>query len=289
LPTGVSAPPQAVSEFTGWSQAISPSRVHLSGVGLTAAYTAGSTGAGYSWTAPAPDSADLTVARYSNGGLASLSMTMGGRSATATFAAHSPAQPDCCLVPFNGLNLTRLGSYDLDANWSIFAVDTAAAGQNYQTYGTWGAGDADGPNGIFSGFSVGAATPAASVPAAGSAQFTGSLYGEAWFGDGAGNGEIASTVSINVNFASRSAVFASADWTRYNDQVVAGTALSGVLTYAAGTNALSGTLTTANGSLSGPAVGQFYGPAAEELGGAFSLTSTTTSQDHVVGGFGAKR
>jgi len=144
---------------------------------------------------------------------------------------------------------------------------------------------------VLAGLGATVLTPALTRRARAAGDLVAAIYPAAW--EDAYVGVVKPAVKarhdINVNFASRSAVFASADWTRYNDQVVAGTALSGVLTYAAGTNALSGTLTTANGSLSGPAVGQFYGPAAEELGGAFSLTSTTTSQDHVVGGFGAKR
>jgi hypothetical protein len=69
-----------------------------------------------------------------------------------------------------------------------------------------------------------------------------------------------------------------------------GTDLSGVLTYAAGQNALTGTLTTANGRLSGTANAQFFGPIAQEIGGLFALSpAAQTSVERLIGGFGAKR
>jgi hypothetical protein len=64
--------------------------------------------------------------------------------------------------------------------------------------------------------------------------------------------------------------------------------LSGVLSYASQQNALTGQLTSA--TFSGPANAHFYGPGAEEIGGAFALKPTTSANPGgIVGGFGAKR
>jgi hypothetical protein len=96
-------------------------------------------------------------------------------------------------------------------------------------------------------------------------------------------------MSLSVNFANRSAAFSSSDW-RGGTTTYAGTALSGQLTYAPQQNALSGVLTTANGQFSGAASARFYGPAAQEVGGAFVLAPTSGSApDRVIGGFGAAR
>jgi hypothetical protein len=93
---------------------------------------------------------------------------------------------------------------------------------------------------------------------------------------------------VNVNFGGRTAAFSSPDW-RSATTTYAGTALSGTLTYQTQHNALSGTLTSANGLLSGPTTGQFYGPAAQELGGAFTLLPAGGGTDRAFGAFGAER
>ena len=64
--------------------------------------------------------------------------------------------------------------------------------------------------------------------------------------------------------------------------------LSGTLTYSPASNTFGGTLTNASGSMSGTSTGRYYGPAAQELGGVFTLKSPT-SAEMFVGGYGAKR
>jgi hypothetical protein len=71
--------------------------------------------------------------------------------------------------------------------------------------------------------------------------------------------------------------------------------MTGTLTYAAGTNSISGTVTTPGGTASGITVSalsgsinaRFYGPTAQEIGGTFGLTGAGLE---VYGGsFGGKR
>lgn len=64
--------------------------------------------------------------------------------------------------------------------------------------------------------------------------------------------------------------------------------LSGRLSYAPGSNTLSGTLTSASGTMSGASNGQFYGPKAKELGGVFVVKSPSTVETFT-GACGAKR
>ena len=64
--------------------------------------------------------------------------------------------------------------------------------------------------------------------------------------------------------------------------------LSGTLSYGPGSARFSGTLANAGGTMSGASQGQFYGPAAQELGGVFGLKAAT-GVETFVGAYGAKR
>lgn len=163
-------------------------------------------------------------------------------------------------------------------------------GWNYQSFGGWnngghvGAGDVELK-------SFGAATPASAVPTSGSASFSGKLGG--FYVSPAGEGSVAAgNLSVNANFASRSLSFASSGTTLTRDFSTATAApqlnLNGTLTYSPGANAFSGTLTNAGGTMSGNTNGQFYGPAAQELGGVFMVKSPTTVETFA-GAYGAKR
>ena len=60
--------------------------------------------------------------------------------------------------------------------------------------------------------------------------------------------------------------------------------MTGTLTYAAGSNAFSGTVSASG--LSGQVKGQFYGPAATEIGGTFAVKGSGVTT--YAGAFGAK-
>lgn len=178
----------------------------------------------------------------------------------------------------------------LDYLKNVDFVDPALQSWNYQTFGWWaGAFDQD-PTRTAGSFSVGATTLGSAIPTAGSALFQGKLAAEYYPGTDGYPTDIAATASLSVDFGARTAAFASSDW-RDSKSIQAGTALSGLLTYQSQQNLLAGTLTTANGLLSGQASAQFYGPHAEEVGGVFTLAPTTGPAGGVgvVGGFGAAR
>jgi hypothetical protein len=68
--------------------------------------------------------------------------------------------------------------------------------------------------------------------------------------------------------------------------------LSGVMSYAPATNALSGaTMTGPTGYTSGNAVARFFGPQGEELGGTFRVMAgaSPSGTNVIIGSFGAKR
>ncbi len=61
--------------------------------------------------------------------------------------------------------------------------------------------------------------------------------------------------------------------------------MSGTLNYAAGSNAISGTVTTGTG-LTGTVTANFFGPAAQEIGGTFVLQDGPTPTTTMMGAFG---
>jgi C-lobe and N-lobe beta barrels of Tf-binding protein B len=168
-------------------------------------------------------------------------------------------------------------------------ANSATLRWNYQSFGVWNEGGNEG--GLIYSRSIGTATPASAVLASGSATFTGKLGG--LYISPVGEGSVAAAnLTVNADFSSRTLGFASSGTTLSRDVAAATPApnlnLSGTLSYAPGSNAFSGTLTNAGGTMSGASNGQFYGPAANELGGVFAVKSATTVETFT-GAYGAKR
>ncbi len=162
-------------------------------------------------------------------------------------------------------------------------------GWNYQSFGVW---DALGlEERALGATSFGSATPASAVPGSGSATFTGKLAG--LYAPASGQAALAAAnVSLQANFGARSLSFSSSGTTLTSNLATTTAApaldLSGTLTYAAGSGRFSGALTNAGGTLQGSSLGQFYGPAAQEAGGAFNLKSANGAE-RFTGAYGAKR
>jgi len=163
------------------------------------------------------------------------------------------------------------------------------AGWNYQSFGAWNVTDPSWVN--FGGTSFGAATPASAVPTSGTSTFTGKLGG--LYVSPTGQGSIAAAdLTVNANFSTRSLGFATSGTTTTRDLATATAApnlnLSGTLTYSPSANSFTGTLVNAGGTMSGSTTGRYYGPAAQELGGVFTVKSPT-SVETFAGAYGAKR
>ncbi|HSG75084.1 MAG TPA: transferrin-binding protein-like solute binding protein [Burkholderiales bacterium] len=171
-----------------------------------------------------------------------------------------------------------------------------ASGWNYQSFGVWASRQDDGTdraNGMSFG-SATTATPGGAVPNAGSATFYGKLAGLYVSRGGVGS-VAAADIRVQANFSQRSLGFSSSSTvtTRTPSTTAQVTTaphlnLSGTLSYAPGSGAFSGAVATADGAMTGTSNGQFYGPAAQELGGVFALKSATTVETFV-GAYGAKR
>jgi hypothetical protein len=161
-------------------------------------------------------------------------------------------------------------------------------GYQYQTYGAWGAWGNVGAGG--NAVSIGSLTPSSGIPSSGSAVFSGGTNGYLIIG---GYSYITSgNMTANVNFATQSVSFATNGTTAVGKvggtvTDASGSNLTGTMTYAAGKNLMTGSVTSASG-MSGSIIANFYGPNANEIGGTYGLTNATSGTS-LVGGFGGKR
>jgi hypothetical protein len=163
-------------------------------------------------------------------------------------------------------------------------VDSTGLGFEYQSFGVWN--DHLAVRAGITAWSHGQTTPASAVPSSGNARFTGQVVGLYVSPAGAGSTARAD-LSVDANFSTRSLGFAS------TNSVAAGASnphlnLRGTLTYAPGQNSFAGTLSNASGTLTGTSKGQFYGPKAEELGGALRVRAAS-GPETFAGAYGAKR
>jgi hypothetical protein len=153
-----------------------------------------------------------------------------------------------------------------------------AAGYTYTQYGDWYHCTANciGASGttteVFGYFSRGEATAPANIPTTGTATYNGFTKGNI-VDDSGGYAGTSADMNAAVDFAARSVAFSTIN------SMIGGTSdsridMTGTLTYAAGQNLFAGTVTsgTAGSAMSGTAVGRFNGPAAEEIGGVYSLS-----------------
>lgn len=173
-----------------------------------------------------------------------------------------------------------------DFTGTLVVADPDASGYEYQTFGAWTMIDGTGTGGRAGAMSVGAETAAANIDADGTATFVGQAAGV--YVDGNGTpGIMTATATLNADFANRSVDFATSGSTIAGGGAADALDMTGTLAYGAGSNAMTGTVTTVGG-LSGTADGRFYGPGAAEVGGVFGLRSPDGVQT-LGGGFGAVR
>lgn len=255
--------------------------VVVSGVSQTA--TATHNGPIDTWSNhPASTNSNITLDLDGQGFLQGLSINTPQGS-----VSFGPGEIECNTVG----GCTAFNASSVGTSFAALA-DANALGWNYQTYGVW-LKDLSQDSFQAGAISVGEATLASRLPTnLTNAQFAGHASG--FYLDGAGN---LSTTDANmnalVNFASRTITFSTTGTLLTDRNTLARSAnpgldLNGNWSYGAGTSQFSGTVATQNGALSGNATGRFYGPAAEEIGGVYGLSSAT-DRSRMIGGFGGKR
>lgn len=160
---------------------------------------------------------------------------------------------------------------------------------DYQSFGVWETG-LDAGNGYYGAMSLGAPTAGTAIPGSGTADFSGKVVGSYVNDLGKGHTVLAN-LNVGVDWGTQS-LNLSTSGTRMSEDGVTflpNTSLdmsNQTLSYTAGTNGFSGTLTTPGG-LSGNSSGKFYGPNAQELGGVFFLQSN--GLETYSGAYGAKQ
>lgn len=241
--------------------------------------------------AGAPAGAALTPQAFTTwaeaaGGRPVVAASIGVRSDTGTLAdgtmTHNPA---AALG-----DLAALGQAGIDRHRNGVYANPYALGWNYQSFGAWNE-QQPGGGAVFAAASFGQASPGSAVPTTGNATFVGKAAG--FYVSPTGEAALAvSELAVKADFSARSLGLATSGTTVSSDLRTPRAAphldVSGTLTYAAGASRFTGTLRNAGGTMSGATSGQFYGPAAQELGGAFSLKSGSTRESYT-GAYGGKR
>jgi len=154
---------------------------------------------------------------------------------------------------------------------------------NFSAYGLWVASNIGtaGPAGTFA---IGNMTPAASVPATGSATFNGSTVGVGGASAIGADDALQGTVQIVANFATQSV---TTNLTHLSTQHV-GTNVVGSLPDLTGISTISGNAYSgpiAGAGLTGTVNGNFYGPAVQETAGVWQASGGGNTW---LGSFGAK-
>jgi C-lobe and N-lobe beta barrels of Tf-binding protein B len=227
---------------------------------------------------------DNATVRFSFDGASQLSgIRITSPQATLSFDRNSP---DHTLECASGLCVAE------SPGGGVLAIDPFAEHWNYQTFGVW-VMDAGLPSIRLGAISAGGPTSGSALPTSGTATFNGLAAG--LYIDTAGTPwGTAAMMKADVSFGSRTILFSTSKTFVASDPQAARAGaldenlnLSGTLSYAQGINNFSGTVTTQNGQLTGRSEGRFYGPAAEEIGGVYSLSGSGPSR--LIGGFGGKR
>jgi hypothetical protein len=218
-------------------------------------------------------------------------------SALGTTVSFDRAQGDTIGTIVTG-PLANKSYAELKSNGNDLAIISPASmnGWSYQSYGIW-ISNLNSSSGTVGGGSVGSLTTGVSIPTTGTANFSGTSAGV--YTNSSGIPFLTgSAMSASVNFATRSLGFAttgtqillsSGSW-----QATSGLNTTGTLSYASGTNLVTGSnLATAGGGgvavmTGGQVTGKFYGPAANELGGTFAVRAGAGVESYA-GAFGSKR
>jgi hypothetical protein len=281
---GVVAPTEV--PFTSFGAIAANQTVVMDGTAVTASGT----------QTIANDDATITSASFNPVGGATVRLGYDGSRTLRAISINTPQSSVSFDRDAQGHRLSCSGTLCLASNGTaeVIAADPFAPSLNwnYQSFGIW-SNDLSATSWVAGAVSAGSPTSGSSLPTTGTARFTGLAGG--FFFDSVGTPFATfASMSADVNFGSQNIVFSTANTTALNANTGSerpGSAdlnLRGVLSYAQGVNAFSGTVTTApSAGLSGQASGRFYGPAAEEIGGVYSLSGAGLSR--MAGGFGGKR
>jgi len=274
--------PRTDVPFTQFSMVLPNTNVNMAGTGTSVSGTQTSKGT--------VTTIDLEVIS----GAANLALGFDGQRTLSALTLFSPETGKVSFDRAAGHRISCPGNAFCTASnhatASAVVADAFANGWNYQTFGAWAT--ATGPTSVtLSTMSAGNVTPGSAVPTTGLVNFGGVAAG--YFIDQAGTQfNTQARLFAQVDFQNRSIGFHTSDteMAKLNTSSFSDNGslnLSGTLSWAPGQNAFGGPLKSGKADLNGGALGRFYGPKAEEMGGTYNLTGAGVSR--MVGGFGGKQ
>ena len=234
----------------------------------------------------------VTGQRIDAAGTGSTVALTSGSNGNLTNASFNIATPTTRFVQsYGGSQLTPLPSLTLSylSNTITALLNTpgangfisAGAGLSYSTYGAWGSNDfTSGRIGVLAG---GSATPASAMPTSGTATYTGQTIGTGTNTTGAY--ALLGNATIQVNFGTNAATITLNNTQQQylgTNSVITGPTLTGTGTISG--NRMAGTLSGTG--LSGTHASTFYGPAAQENAGVWSVAGSGGSAQ---GSWGTRR
>ena len=243
---------------------------------------------------------EVTAASVGTADTANTYLTLGYNNSTNLDSARvQTATSDISWSTSVGDTITDKGvTYELksaDGNTTMVLGDAKDSwvNWNYQTFGVWQKTTITGPTATMDigAISAGSLSPVSGIPTSGTGIYVGQAAGV--YVDASGNlYSTTANLSATATFASRSISFNTTGTTTTASSGTTASAsnlnLSGTLSYGASSNQFSGNLSSSGATMSGTAVGNFYGPNAEEIGGTYQLKASS-GVETMIGGFGAKR
>ncbi len=272
-----------------------PSDLSFQATFTTVAYPAASatalvTNAGVGGVAAAPSgqSATITITAAASGvttvafNIPTAGATFTQQVSTSAFDYGGPFYTNVPTTAQLAPNLTSaFGSPNTPA--AVISQSTGAQSLSYAAYGLWAVGDtaAAGRAGTFA---FGNLTPAASVPATGTATFNGATIGVGGATSGSTVYALQGNAQIIANFGNQSV---TTNLTNLGTQNIS-TNATGSLPNLTGTSTIGGNAYTgpiSGTGLTGTINGNFYGPAALETAGVWQASGAGNSW---IGSYGAK-
>jgi len=263
-----------------------------------------STGLSISATATTTSSA-LTINSVSDPNPATVTVTPSGTITDVTLSATNArltgntsqwASPtDTVVINSNSMEACAGGNCDTTLRGlNLYTTDTTIpAGPVFQ-YLTWGDWYEDSDfsgtvNSVVGFLVVGQPTLPANIPVSGTATYTGLTMGIIADSATSHVGDFHANFSATADFSARTLTVSTSGMTvMMNHTPVPRPDLDyfGTLSYSPGSNQFSGTVNTTSSGGTGTATGQFFGPAAEEIGGVVKINGGTFG---AIGTFSGKR